>query len=336
LQQLMVTLGILLTDILAKYVSWRVTTGICIVVPTLMGLLMFFVPQSPFYLISKRREADARKSLTRLRGPSFNVDAEIRQIQAAVEESEAIGSVNLLDLVRKREYLRPLLISMVVMFLQQFCGINAVISYTPAIFQAAHSTMDEGTSTILVAVTQVVGTGIAVLVVDRFGRRVLLIASDGLMCVSLCALATYFTLLNDGKDVESISWLPLVSIMCFIFAFAIGFGPLPWVLNSELFPKEAKGPAAAICASFNWLCSFLVVKFEPNLEDVMNNHGAYFLFSAICGLGTLFIIVFVPETRGKTEEQMREYFQQTAATSNPGVVRGIENPNYVSPDQHSN
>jgi len=312
LQQLMCTLGVLLVDVLRKYVSWQVSTWICMVFPLLLGLGMIFMPQSPFYLISKNREEDAKKSLSRLRGPTFNAEAEIKLIRTAVEESQAIGSVSIKTLFLNREYLTPLCISLVVMFLQQFSGINAVIAYTPKIFEAAHSTMDEDLSTILVALMQVVGTAIAVLVVDRFGRKFLLIFSDTMMALSLAALGTYFYLQHEGNDVESLSWLPVVSLMVFIFSFAIGFGPLPWVLNSELFAKEAKGPAAAICASFNWMCSFLVVKFEPDMEDALGNYGAYFLFAAICALGALFILVVVPETKGRSEEQMREYFKKSS------------------------
>ena len=112
--------------------------------------------------------------------------------------------------------------------------------------------------------------------------------------------------------VESLSFLPITATITFTAGFSIGFGPLPWVLNSELFPKEAKALASSIGAMFNWFCAFLIVYFYPMTEKALNKYVCYFFFAAICLLGAVFIHFLVPETKGKTEEDMRRYFLQTA------------------------
>ena len=91
-------------------------------------------------------------------------------------------------------------------------------------------------------------------------------------------------------------------------AFSIGFGPLPWAINAELFSAESKGAASSIAFTFNWFCAFLVTKFYPDLEALIDAEGAYFLFSAVCFFGTFFVVFFVPETKGKSQEELRAYF----------------------------
>ena len=109
---------------------------------------------------------------------------------------------------------------------------------------------------------------------------------------------------------KSLSFLPVTATITFIAGFSVGFGPLPWVLNSELFPKEAKALASTIGAMFNWFCAFLIVYFYPMTEKALNKYVCYFFFGAICILGAVFIHFLVPETRGRTEEDMRNYFLQ--------------------------
>ena len=98
--------------------------------------------------------------------------------------------------------------------------------------------------------------------------------------------------------------------MLYIFGFAIGYGPIPWAMNAELFPKEAQGVMASIAAGFNWTCAFIVTKFATNLEDLINTSGLYFLFCAVNVLGIVFVIIFLPETKGKTPDDMKEYFSR--------------------------
>ena len=186
----------------------------------------------------------------------------------------------------------------------------------------------------------------AVLIVERFGRKILLFISDFIMCISIVALGIFF-FLDDNKDIicdetttnltitteaslttvmtedcepysgkfdadvtDSLGWLPLTSLIIYIFAFSIGFGPLPWMMNGEFFSLESKDFASSLATAFNWFCSFMVTTFQQDVEDGLGRGGAYFLYGAVCALGCFFIIFLVPETRGKTPDDMKEYFRK--------------------------
>jgi len=117
-----------------------------------------------------------------------------------------------------------------------------------------------------------------------------------------------------SAKVQSMTWdgCPLVSLMIYVISFSIGFGPLPWAVNAEIHPPESKSMCSAIAYMVNWMCAFLVTKFQTDLEDAINTWGSYFLFGSICAVGTVFVVLFVPETKGKTSEEIRQLFDKNA------------------------
>jgi len=300
---------------------------------------MFFMPRSPLFLIQKNDIDGARKSLQFLRKKK-NVEEELSQLQEEQKERDKLGTISPIVLLSNKVYLKPFLISLMLMVFQQFSGINFVISYTVQIFKDAGSDIDTNLSSILVSLVQVVGTGIAIMIVDRFGRKLLLSMSALLMCLATCSLGIFFVLKQSVSEestttspptsstlvpgsttasiitfvsketVDNLGILPLISLMLFIAGFSIGFGPLPWVMNVELFSSEARVPAAAACGSINWLCSYLVVSTVPSIQNATSAAFCYFLFSGMSLLATLFVVFITPETKGKSEEDMKEHFRR--------------------------
>ena len=169
LQQLIVTLGVLCVGVIGKYVEWRLMTGLFLAIPVIMTAWMFFMPESPVFLVTKGRMEDAKSSLLFLRGPEFDVTKELLEIQSTVRESQAGGSISLRSLATHRHYLVPALISMVLMFLQQFSGVNAVLAYAVQLFEdcGITDTIDSYTCNILVCLTQFVFVIVSMLLVDR-------------------------------------------------------------------------------------------------------------------------------------------------------------------------
>jgi len=325
LQQLMASFGVFFSGLVGKFVTWQTLSGLLIVAPALMAVGLVFMPRSPVFLLSKGKVDEAKKALLFLRGPDFDVNSEMKEMEQSLEDSKAVGSISLLTLLTNRVYLMPFLISMVAQFLQQFCGINAVFSYAVTIFEDAKVDLDAYVCNILVAVTQIVFTAVSMVFVDRLGRRVLLVASELVMCSCLIAIGVYFYLkskVDPGSSdtlqaftpyvtqetIENIAMVPLVAVLLFVAGFSIGLGPIPWVINAELFPKEAKNIGASLCASFNWFCAFLVVRFYPSAVEAFHVYNTYFFFGGVCLLGVIFVILAVPETKGKTEEDMKAYF----------------------------
>ena len=140
-----------------------------------------------------------------------------------------------------------------------------------------------------------------------------------------------------------LAWLPLASIVTFAVAYSMGMGPLPWVMNAELFSIESKATSSSLCASFNWLCSFLVVKFSPTLESMIGASGSYLSFAALAFIGTVLIGLMVPETKGKTAEQIQRHFKtRQAQTDIETEVKYLEDDSqmeasssFLSSDKHS-
>ena len=131
------------------------------------------------------------------------------------------------------------------------------------------------------------------------------------------ALGTYFYLLdtsstNDNRAVETLTWLPLTSLIIYFFAFSVGNGPIPFMMNGEIFAPEAKRLSSTLSITFNWLCEFFVTQFELDLEHAIGLHGACFLYGSICALAVV-LLFFIPETKGKSSDELKNIFMGNQA-----------------------
>lgn len=314
--QMQVVLGILATSLLglgpadaASSFTWRWLTAVSLVVPLIATLAATFVPESPYWLVRAGRLGEAEASLRWLRGDDsgHDVAAELRFLDGQAR-IQAATVVRLADLT-KPWAVKPLVIVALIMFFQQWCGINAALFFAVNIFEAAGSTLAPAVSAVLINLTNVVMTLPAVVLVDKLGRRVLLLTSIITMMCSMVALGVFFYLQeNDPETAETLGWLPLVSLIAFIAGFAIGFGPLAWLLMSELVPEKVKGPASSVATFLNWTFAFIVVLTFVDVKAGLTDAGAFWFYAGICFVGTLFCFFFVPETAGKTPQQIQEHF----------------------------
>ncbi|KAF0297007.1 Facilitated trehalose transporter Tret1 [Amphibalanus amphitrite] len=306
--QFQVTLGILLTYIMGKYLHWNFLAMASSFFPAAWLLLVCWLRESPVWLLDQDKEAEALDTLTWLRGPDADVTSELNQMLQQLRESRE-NQASFRDLA-KRENLRPFVLSMMLMLFQQLSGVNAVIFYTVDIFSDSGSSIDSDLATIIVGIVQMLSTFAGVVLVDRLGRKVLLIISDAIMGVCLLALGVFFYIKFDGSgNVENIGWLPLVSLMLFIFAFSVGFGPIPWLMMGELCAPEVKGVASGVAVAFNWTLAFIVtLTFQP-LVDGITEAGVFWLFAAVCFAGVAYVTIFCYETKGKTLQEIQEHFR---------------------------
>lgn len=253
--------------------------------------------------------------------------------------------------------MRPLIISLALMFFQQFSGINAVIFYSASIFQAAGSSVDRFLSSITIAIVQLVCTMMAALSVDRFGRRCLLMISGTFMAASLTGLAVYLRLKDSWEASDETSqelltqlgWLPLLCLMSFIvackFVFtentskyflystanrccfsqidSAGFGAVPQLVMSELFPLEYRHQLSTVSTSFNLCCAFLVVRTFPEMTDAMGLPGVYAIYAACSLTGAIFVFFALPETKGRTLEEISQLFSPCPTKNNKGGINVV-------------
>lgn len=302
--QLLLTTGILLSYILGTFVNMRILSIISALVPLIFFVVFMFMPESPSYYLKKGNEKFARKNLIKLRGIQYNIENELQNQKDALEETNK-NSVSFWILIKSKTTLKSFIIAYGLMFFQQLSGVNVVIFYTNSIFEKANTGLNPSYSTIIVGVMQVLAVFVSTLIVDRAGRRILLLISIIFLCLTSCTLGVYFYLLKNEVDVNSIKWLPLVSVCIFIIMFNMGFGPLPWMMMGEIFAPEVKSVAASSACLFNWILVFIVTKFFSDLSKTIDLDATFWLFAVICLIGTFFVYFIVPETKGKSLEEIQ-------------------------------
>ncbi|TRY95842.1 hypothetical protein DNTS_021379 [Danionella cerebrum] len=323
--QLMVVTGIMGAYITGLFLDWRWLAITSSIPPTLMLVSMCFMPETPRFLLSQGKRREAEEALRFLRGPDAPVEWECAGIEETYKNEEQ--SFRLADLRDPGVY-KPLAIGVMMMLFQQFTGINAIMFYAETIFEQAHFKSSD-VATVIVAATQVIFTAVAALIMDKAGRKLLLIFSGVTMCVSEAVFGVYFKLtvmkhtnssLTTAQDLLTnqlpgdLAWLAVGSMGVFIAGFAIGWGPTPWLVMSEIFPTRVRGLGSALCVLTNWTCAFIVTKTFQNLMDAITSAGTFWMFSGLCALNVLFTVLFVPETKGKSLEEIQARFKGTYQT----------------------
>lgn len=162
-------------------------------------------------------------------------------------------------------------------------------------------------SAIIIGLTQVCLTGVSAYLVDRSGRKLLLVVSWSVMCVTLVALGVYFKVnqLGEANSSAALSWLPIICVCLYLAGFSLGCGPLPWAMLGELLPGSIKGYCSSFVACFNWLLAFFVTVTFGGLVDALGGHAVFFIYAVICGTGVVFVLLFVIETKNKSLEQIQ-------------------------------
>lgn len=302
--QLFLTVGILFTYVVGGWTHWKTLSIVsAILVPLLVGVF-WWMPETPQYLLSKNRRRDAEKSLRWLRGPDADLTAELEDMQKDVDESSR-HRAGMMSIVTNRASRMALICGLGLMFFQQFSGINAVIFYTNDIFHSAGSNIPPVIATIVVGVVQTIATYISSLLVEKAGRRILLLQSCVIMGVCLIVLGIYFKLQTDGVSLAAVGWIPLVCLVLFIISFSMGFGPIPWMMMAELFPVEFRGAATGVTVITNWVLVFVVTLCFPIMKDAIGIYSCFWFFAAIMAICIFFVFFLIPETKGKTVSQIQ-------------------------------
>jgi len=305
--QLMVVFGVMLVIVMGLTENWRWVSIACLLMIVIWATSLLFVPETPAHFISNGQDSAAREALEWLRGTN-RVDQEFYQIKRSLDESSQL-SAGLGDLV-KSPNLAPFIISLMLMFGQQLSGMNAVMFYCVDIFQDAGSSLNPTVANIIIGAVQIVATLLAALVMDRAGRRLLLNTSALLMVISIGLLGFYFYAADHMKHLaEHITFVPVISLSVFVFGFSLGFGPIPWLMMSELFAPEVKSIASSISTTFNWTLAFLVTKFFSDMVTGLTEAGAFWVFGGITVFTFFFCLLFVPETKGKSLDDIQQLFR---------------------------
>ncbi len=300
--QLMITLGILVAYIVdwgfAGFSNnWRWMFGVAAVPGAALAIGMYFMPFSPRWLVDKGREDEARDVLERYRAGEKDVDDEIEEIKDVAEKE-----FNLRELLGKGVR-RMLVVGVALAVFQQIVGINTVIYYAPTILKFAGQ-QDTGalTQSVFIGCTNVFFTIVAILLLDRLGRRFFLIAGTATLTVALVGLGIFFA--SPGVQ-SSVGWLALACLLIYIMGFAVGLGPVFWLMISEIFPLQMRGPAMAVCTMFNWGLNFAISYTFLTLTDVITKQGTFWLYAFFGACALVFFVTLVPETKDRSLEEIQ-------------------------------
>ncbi|XP_049813056.1 facilitated trehalose transporter Tret1-like [Schistocerca nitens] len=312
LLQVVQNMGILYMYALGPYVSYGGISGACVVLPLLFMITFCWMPETPYHLLSRGRREDAIKSLLRIRGKTDpdGIQEELESMERAVSEQlrqRRNPLAELRELLRRARHLRGLLVAGGLFFFQIASGMVSVSSYATSIFDSVDAGLDPNVSVMLLAVVQIVVNLAASLVVDRLGRRPLLVASFAGCAASMAVVGAYFYLQNaTDTDVSTLGWLPLTALIVYYVFYSFGAGPLPWMALGEVFAPEVKGVAISLVGVFVGLMVFLFVKVFPLAAAALGDHVVFWAEAAFAALGAVFVLVVVPETKGKSLLQITQ------------------------------
>jgi len=300
LNQLTIVLGILITY-LSNWLledtglnNWRYMFAAQNVPAVLFLAALFFIPESPRYLLKKNNFEKARNILIKINGIQ-NADLEISEIKNYPVRQK----INIHELWGKGK--RIIIATILLAFLSQTTGIDSIVYYAPKVLMKVgfQETSSVFLASLLIPITLMIFTIVAMFTIDKYGRRPLLLIGTSGMGISFLLVGFSFlspTLSNYGV---------LTGILLFITFFSISLGPIPWLYMSEVFPTRVRGTAVAIATNVLWISNFLVAQFFPWMVDNLKG-TSYFIFAAICLITLLFVWFMIDETKGKSLEEIEK------------------------------
>lgn len=319
--------------------GWRYMLGLSAVPSVFMTVGFLFLPESPRWLVSAGRRREALGVLQQIRG-SPDVHREIEEmVESATDYSGTLKeSVTVRGLLEDPRIRRALVLGCGLQLLQQLSGINTVMYYSATIFSMAG--FSDNAAIWLAAVTaaaQSVGVCLGIFFVEKCGRRSLILSSLGMVVVALVCLGTGFYLFdrdaqssgaveddtNDGATQSSATvcgWLVVAAMMSYLFTFGVGMSSVPWTVNAEIYPTHARSLGTSASTTVNWLGNVAVSATFLSLasDDVLGTDGAFWLYASIATAGWVWLYYCMPETKGRSLEEIELLFAREGDLARPG------------------
>lgn len=300
--------GILIVHVLGTFLNWYVTATICACLPGVSFVILVMSPESPSWLLSQGRLREAATSFIQLRGSDKEA---CREFESMVKNQNISANVSNYSWtifwtnIRKVGFVKPLLILSVFTFIMQFSGISAIIFYSITIFHHTFGlNLDGYLVMILVGIVRVIMSAVACAVLKKFGRKSVAIFSSLGTALSLFALSAFIYFSIHHEELQKIVWIPLILILIYIFFTNIGLIPIPWCMVGELFPLALRSLGSTIISSIFFLWVFVIVKITPALFQTYGAQGAFLFYGIVAFVGTVFLAVFLPETRNRTLQEI--------------------------------
>ncbi|MEU7645866.1 sugar porter family MFS transporter [Streptomyces huasconensis] len=290
---------------LAGLEAWQWMLGVMVVPALLYGLLSFIIPESPRFLVSAGRHAEAKKVLGEVEGHAIDLDARVAEIEHGLHREH---KPSFKDLLGKVGFLPIVWIGIGLSVFQQLVGINVIFYYSNQLWQSIGK--DPSSSFLYsfeTSIVNIVGTVIAMIFVDRIGRKPLAIIGSTGMAAALFTMAWAFSYRTGSGDNVSLpnaqGLTAIIAANVFVLFFALSWGVVVWVLLGEIFPNRLRAAALGVAASAQWLANFAITKTFPSMSE-WSLTGSYIVYGAFAALSIPFVMRFVKETKGKALEEM--------------------------------
>ncbi|WCJ43221.1 Major facilitator superfamily protein [Euphorbia peplus] len=309
--QLMICCGVSVTYLIGAFVSWRILALIG-TIPCLIQLVgLFLIPESPRWLAKVGQWKECEAALQHTRGEKADISDEAAEIRDYTETLQKNSEAGIFELFQWK-YAHSLIVGVGLMVLQQFGGVNGIAFYATSIFESAGFSGSVGT--IAMVIVQVPMTALGVVLMDISGRRPLLLVSAAGTCLGCLLTALSFLLQDLHKWITISPFLALIGVLVYTGSFSIGMGGIPWVIMSEVFPINMKGTAGSVVTLVSWFGSW-IISYAFNFLMNWSSPGTFFMFASICGLTVLFVAKLVPETKGRTLEEIQASMNPFSANS---------------------
>ncbi|CDY54649.1 hypothetical protein HID58_093493 [Brassica napus] len=287
--------------LVGSVISWQ-NLALFSTVPCVLEFAgLVFIPESPRWLSRNGRVKESEVALQRLRGNSTNITKEAAEIKKYMEKLQESKEDGLLELFKPR-YSRAVIVGIGLLVLQQLGGLSGYTFYMSSIFNKAGFPNNVGVT--IATVVQATMSIFGLIIVDKFGRRPLLMVATGMMCLGsfitgLSFLFQSYALLDNYTSIST-----LIGVLVFLTSITIGIGGIPWVIVSEMTPMNIKGSSGTLCNITSWSSNWFV-SYTFNFLFQWSSCGVFFIYSMISGMGILFVIKMVPETRGRSLEEIQ-------------------------------
>lgn len=330
-----VSTGVLIEYTLGSILPWKICAGISGLVPLLALMLMFLFPETPSYLISRSKPAEAREALQKFRGSTYNLDREMETLVNFSNKNNIkrlTGPREILSAIVKPNALKPYTLLFLYFLIYQWSGTNAITFYAVDIFKESGAGIDENIATVALGVVRVLSTIAACVLCRRCGRRPLTMISSVGCGLSMIGLGAYIWLLVQWKT-EGIppmwTWVPVVCIFAYTITCTLGFLVIPWVMIGEVYPVAVRGIVGGLTTMTAHCFVFMVVKTYPLLCNAITRHGTFLMYGFISLIGTIYFYVCLPETKNKSLQEIEDYFSGRSNTLKTGSISCIRRRNVV-------
>ncbi|KAI5659015.1 hypothetical protein M9H77_27808 [Catharanthus roseus] len=308
---LLIVIGLAVCYTVGAFVGWRILALAGIIPCVILFFGLFIIPESPRWLAISGQEDEFEAALRKLRGPNADISKEADEIKENIAALQQLPKVTVLNLFDKANC-QATIIAVGLMAFQQFVGINGIVFYASKIFKSAGFDPDIGS--IAYSVLQVVVTGVGAMFMDKAGRRPLLLMSASGLLLGNLMIALSFLLQAYDLASDWVPYLAVVGVLVYIFSFSVGMGAGPWLIMSEVFPLHVKGMGGGLVTLMNWFGSW-AVSFSFNFLMLWSSYGTFLVYATICVLAIIFIFKLVPETKGRSLEEIHASLSSSSRRS---------------------